>query len=563
MYKLMASAGLTVSFPRSQDIHVYYFCDALSGLVIYFMLVFSPWAFGTTQPGTIWTMNVCGYGLGLLLLVKVGIRSVRKYEPGSCNDFAAAKAATVGVVKRSCGNVCLGPIENTCSGPDFLARALGVCTAAILGYCLVAALNAHATYDAESMTFEYRDYLRWLPSTLDSRSTWQMFWNYLSLACWFWAVRHWLPGTSLYERATDSLSLRSRTGSQRVSPLPVRLKKLLWVLTISGGLLGLQGIAQRLAGSPKLLFILTPEIHQEAQEQFASYAYRANAGQYFNLLWPVCLGFWWIIFRSTGGKGLTSYLLLGSAAIMAACPIISGARGAAVADLALLVFLTPILLLSPKFHSSNTQAADPTNSGRRQMGKALLSRRFEASADGEVNRSRPNRIVILFFIGTLALGLSLGWKQLRPRMNNLAFGLAEREELYERARQIASDYPLFGIGPGAFEKVFQLYRRSGNGYWPSQLHNDWLETRVTFGWLGTGLMGVALLLILGHSTTGFRAPTICGLDLFLWLALLGCLVQARWDFPFQVYSILLLVVLWCSLLCTLHPKPARLSFTNQ
>jgi hypothetical protein len=322
---------------------------------------------------------------------------------------------------------------------------------------------------------------------------------------------------------------------------------LLWVLTISGGLLGLQGIAQRLAGSSKLLFMVTPEIHQEAQEQFASYAYRANAGQYFNLLWPVCLGFWWVTFSTTGGRRLTNYPVLACAAIMAACPIISGARGAAVADLALLVLVTSILLLSSKFRSSDTQASVPTGSRRPQLGKNSLSRRVGATADRGMNRSSPILTMIMFLGCTLGLGLSLGWKQLRPRMDNLAFGLAEREELYGRARQIASDYPLFGIGPGAFEKVFQLYRRSANGYWPSQLHNDWLETRITFGWLGSGLIGVALLLILARAGSAWAT---FGLNLFLWLSLLGCLVQARWDFPFQIYSIQLLAVLWCSLLCT-------------
>ena len=33
--------------------------------------------------------------------------------------------------------------------------------------------------------------------------------------------------------------------------------------------------------------------------------------------------------------------------------------------------------------------------------------------------------------------------------------------------------------PGTFEPVFQLYRGSQDEYWPAQLHNDWLETRIT------------------------------------------------------------------------------------
>src|SRR5262249_38928741 len=53
-------------------------------------------------------------------------------------------------------------------------------------------------------------------------------------------------------------------------------------------------------------------------------------------------------------------------------------------------------------------------------------------------------------------------------------------EMYARARPMAADYPLFGTGPGSFVTVFQLYRRSYETYWPAQLHNDWLETRITF-----------------------------------------------------------------------------------
>ena len=63
--------------------------------------------------------------------------------------------------------------------------------------------------------------------------------------------------------------------------------------------------------------------------------------------------------------------------------------------------------------------------------------------------------------------------------------------MYDLARPMAADYPLFGTGPGTFETVFQLYRPRPETYWPAQLHNDWLETRITFGWLGSGLIALA------------------------------------------------------------------------
>ena len=54
---------------RALDVQVYRLCDDLSGALILPMLVFGPWAFGTTQPWSIACMNAAGFALGLLLLL--------------------------------------------------------------------------------------------------------------------------------------------------------------------------------------------------------------------------------------------------------------------------------------------------------------------------------------------------------------------------------------------------------------------------------------------------------------------------------------------------------------
>jgi O-antigen ligase len=154
-----------------------------------------------------------------------------------------------------------------------------------------------------------------------------------------------------------------------------------------------------------------------------------------------------------------------------------------------------------------------------------------------------------------ALGAYLGGDTLAERMRDFDVGLAGREHIYETARGIARDYPLFGIGPGAFEPVFQLYRSSEDEFWPAELHNDWLETRITFGWLGSGFIAAALLLVLARwflprgIQTGWRLASL------LWLALAGCLVHARYDFPFQIYSLQLLFLLLCAILFCLSRRP--------
>ncbi len=39
--------------------------------------------------------------------------------------------------------------------------------------------------------------------------------------------------------------------------------------------------------------------------------------------------------------------------------------------------------------------------------------------------------------------------------------------------------------------------------------------------------------------------------LLLWLSLTGCLVWARWDFPFQIYSVLFLALVICAVAASL------------
>jgi len=50
---------------RALDVQLYRLGDDLSGALILPMLVFSPWAFGTTEPWSIWCMNWGGFALGI------------------------------------------------------------------------------------------------------------------------------------------------------------------------------------------------------------------------------------------------------------------------------------------------------------------------------------------------------------------------------------------------------------------------------------------------------------------------------------------------------------------
>ncbi|MBE0545472.1 MAG: O-antigen ligase family protein [Verrucomicrobia bacterium] len=486
----------------------YRLSDQLSGWLIYFAVVFSPWAFGTTQLWSIWTMNVTGYLLGGLLGFKWCLRRGLGYQPLRWQpDFDHAPTRA----RRQ----------------HLLAGLLFGLTVMVLLYCLISALNARSTWLPESLGFQYHEVISWLPHSYDRAGTWRIFWNYTALAFLFWGTWDWLLGKTPSEERAERRAHAQSGGT--ALPLPARLRTLLWLLCLNGALLGLQGIAQRVSDVGKLLWLVEPRINKAPETQFGPYAYRANAAAYFNLIWPVCLGFWWTLHHHAGLRRWTHHWLLLCGVIMAACPIISSARGGALVAAGLFV-LTALVFLSFSLWLPSSSRNSPLT--------GILT--FV--------------LLVGFFVGALALGSTFGWGTLEARMAELEQGFVGREMINQTARGMAEDYRWFGTGPGTFNPIFQLYRASPDEYWPAQLHNDWLETRITFGRAGSLMIAAAFLCVLGrwflpggiHSGRRFVA--------LIWIALTGCLVHARFDLPFQIYSIVLLFLVLCALLFSMSRR---------
>ena len=213
----------------------------------------------------------------------------------------------------------------------------------------------------------------------------------------FWAVRDWLLGKSEGEERAERRTASARRRPAPAHCCPLACGDLLWVLAVNGGLLGLEGIVQRLEGSGKLLFLVKPRVNPGADTQFGPYAYRANASQYFNLLWPVCLGFWWTLNRSLGFQTQRA----------SSDPGLLRHHGG----------------LPDHFHQPRRRARHGRNCG---PGRLLPpATHFLLAAHRQPDR-RTRTItlacLLLFFTGALALGFGLGWKTLKPRMAQLGEG---------------------------------------------------------------------------------------------------------------------------------------------
>ncbi len=437
-------------------------------------------------------MDAAGYGLGVLLLAKCLIRRRLGYRPPGWDFF------DTGTPERA-------------RTTELLMQGLAWLTVFLLLYTFISAANARAAYDWENEKFRYRDCIAWLPHSYDGPATWRAFSNYLAWACFLWALRDWLWTLS----ESDRVAMEAETNSTRSRPFPFRLRRLLWVLSVNGAMLALEMLMQRIDGTVKLLWFRETLYNQDSGSQLGPFAYRANGAQYLNLIWPVTLGLWSTLERRAGRGRAPSvhHVLLVCAALMIIVTFISLSRGAVVVGAILL------------------------------MASALwlgLVRRW---------RITPGVWGAWALLGlALVSGLILDWDSLAGRMKEFVPHFKGRDDVSVMARRMAEDFPVFGTGPETFQPVYLLYRISPEGYDPGQLHNDWLETRITFGWVGFGAILTALAIVLGKCFLPGGMRLRIDLVGTLWAAMAGCLLHARWDLPFQVYAIVLTFLAYCGIL---------------
>ena len=483
--------------------------DVCTEILIYFMVIFTPWAFGTTEHWSIWTMNIVAYGLGLLLVSKWIIRWLSGFRPWpnepTKNEISPRQHR-------------LRLLHKTCTVLSAVLMFL------LLGYILTSAINARASFNLETHEYTYFEGInKSLPHSYDAHGTWFLFWQYLGLIILFWSTRDWLAGA----RPTRfSISLNPR------------LKRLLFLICLNGGALALECILQRIYYGDyqgKLLFLIEPSINSRNIAQFGPFAYRSNAASYLNLIWPLGLG----LFIQLGRENLDygkrrigngpELLLIPCIILAASGPIISSARGGALVMIGLLILVAGSLMF---------------------MNVRSKFLRFSVS--------------MALFVG-LGTAYHLGWEKIEPRLINIfSDNMSSRTQIYDVTNKMIDEYPIFGSGPGSFEAVAQFELGETFTTWASWVHNDYLEFYLTFGELGGAIL-IALTVILALQ---FLATFLEGSARFLkWfglLAVVGVATHAVLDFPLQVYSILTLLTLIIAATSASKtaPRPRRLTAKN-
>jgi hypothetical protein len=457
--------------------------EGLGGVLLCSLAVMTPWLFGTTEDWSIRVMNIGCLVLGAIFL------SVWLFERFSEND---------GVEWNSSG-------LSKVSGTAFLIINL-----LLLAFCVVAYLNARATFSMNDQTFNYfEDFKPNLPTTYDKDLTEQSLITYLGLFAMFWSGRYWLA------RGWERVLRRGRENPSVYNNR--RFRALLWVLVINGILLAIQAMLQRLGRSEKLLW-WRDSWWKDPDACFGPFSYRGNAADYFNLIWPLAFGFFILVlkYRRTGDHPTKmrnsdgpQLLLIPGLLILAIAPIFSFSRGGTVvAAVGFLVFIGMLFL-------------------QRSISK----------------KAKLGFLSLLAILAIAGWGLAAPYTRARLQFLKNSDFMTGRTEIYANARQITHDYPLFGTGPGTFRSVYHLYRTDVSQEWHAFVHDDWLETRATFGWVGFSLAVLQLATLLLWILSPGRAPVPEIFTACLLISLGGTLLHAKFDFPFQTYSIFFTFVL--------------------
>jgi O-antigen ligase len=235
------------------------------------------------------------------------------------------------------------------------------------------------------------------------------------------------------------------------------------------------------------------------------------------------LGFWWVLRRRNVARRSAAHrsggdphvLLLVLAALTAAGVVVANSRGGFLVLVGLLVAVFALMMLWSK----------------RQAGFKLG--------------------VAAAILAVLGVGGWLGGEAMMARFRSEDLGrMSGRKLIYADTARMAQDFAVFGSGAETFAPLYYFYRKK-DPEWNAYVHDDYLETRITFGTVGFVVILLIFLAVWLVPFFGNGIPAPPEFFLLIGAAMVGILAHAKFDLPFQIYSIHSQFVLLCAVLTSL------------
>ena len=303
-----------------------------------------------------------------------------------------------------------------------------------------------------------------------------------------------------------------------LSQRPAWLLRLWSAIALAGGSIALLGLIQKGTGARMIFWQPTVETG-EVYPFFATYYYHANAGAFLNLVLP--LG---------GGLVLWTTARQSSPWARAAC-------------------LTTFLLVVVAVFSNTSRMAQA-------IGALLVLSMIAAVARPALQmiaRAEKRTVIaalIVVVVTILAVAQAAHLDQPLRRWQSLSKHIPEDARWLANRAAIAGvgDAGWFGFGPGTFRAIFPHYQERVTNLQGTFrfLHDDYLQTILEWGWLGSAAsaalffggigMGIRNYFKRRDWSNRYRILVACAV-----LALSGVTVHALVDFPLQIMSLQLFV----------------------
>jgi len=147
------------------------------------------------------------------------------------------------------------------------------------------------------------------------------------------------------------------------------------------------------------------------------------------------------------------------------------------------------------------------------------------------------RVVRIAIVLVILFGLYIGLEAMVERFGVDKLLQDGRPRYWGTVMTMIGQFPLFGVGFGAFGDVYQAYDISGMEYALVHAHNDYLEYLVELGVLGFGLLAfiIGLILFKSFRTWSVRHhPELKGLALGGLVSVVAMLIHSLTDFNLQI-----------------------------
>jgi len=329
------------------------------------------------------------------------------------------------------------PITDNSYHPRAVAPALWLPIIAILALGWWASLNAKAIYDADASIFI--GVKRWLP----------------------WAAGSVDQAVSAASMVRVTVLLGTMLMVADLVRDPRWLLRLWWTLGLTGSSIALLGLLQKASGAQMIFW---QESKQTVGTFFATFYYHGNAGAFLNLTLPVTIGLAWRAFAQRRAPLVRALWLTLSVISIVAAFANTSRMGQALAGGVLLVLAAG--LLPRAFGAARARMAWPTAVAG---AVAILFALFAVVQNSRLDRSLDR------------------WERISETM--------PRDSRWNAAKAAWGAVPeagWHGFGPGTFAIVFPYYTadwgKNLSGRWIF-LHQDYVQTLMEWGWLGSGLLG--------------------------------------------------------------------------